>query len=525
MGSGTNRRYNTDRLISKTYIQFKAYVDLILYTYTNDYGNEVSEFVPGNFEIPKDAVKVTHKDRWGKDTHRWEWIDDFGNPAYAEKLSVPRRFEATRYASDLIVDYREVPNQPLSIDNPFDFELGIKGKIFTNLNSEPISLVERAISPFLQYQFIKLLQNRELAKYEGYIKNIDASQIPDYLAHDENGEPLYEGVDKLAIWRYFRRKLGESYYDPNLASTGSLMNNQKTVPVTAEAAGNFAELVNMQNMLSLIDREIGIQMLVPPQAEGIFEPYSNVSDNQKALDQGYTMAEEYYSVHNEVWRSVLNEYLHQFRIAYQRFFEENPDTTETSLAYITPEGTKELLTITPELLKHEEMGVFITDTTYSESYRRWMTSQLQAIAQNAGEGTVLLSELVMALSRGESPETVHKMIVIADKKQQKRLQEMEKMKQEAAVRQLEEIRKHEELKHVHKLEQIDTTKEHDKEIKALDIFKFTQDKNQDQDGVPDYLEAMKLVREENRKDQDQSFREKQHRDKMEVEKKKLAKKA
>lgn len=508
MGTGTNWRYNTERLVWKTYMQFKAYAHVIFLTYTNELGKQITEIVPSSYEIPDDAVKVQYKNRYGMDSSRYEWIDPFGNPMYAEKLWIPRRYEVTRYGSDIYVDFRQCRFQPTSIDNPFEFSLGIKGGFFTSLNSEPISLVERAAPSLMQYIFVKKLQNKELAKYEGYIKNIDVSQIPDYLTQDENGEPLYEGVDKMAVWRYYRRKLGDSYFDSNVSGTG-IPNPQRTAPVKPEIAGSIAEIMNMQNLLDLIDREMGLQMLVPPQAEGIFMPHSNVQDNMQALNQGYTMAEEFFARHNDIWEEVAGEYLRQFIIYYRQFFEDNPETTETFLSYVNSENHRVTIKITPELLDHEDLGVFIQDTTASDAYRRHMTMNLQAIAQNAGEGVETISNIVMSLTRGDSPADIHKKIMLASKQQQQRMERMQELQERAAAREKQSEFEKLQLESQLEMQRDDNEYAHKKEIAALDLYKFTQDKNQDQDGVPDYIEALKVIRQLNQKDRELDIKERE----------------
>lgn len=508
MGTGTNWRYHSERLIWKTYMQFKAYTKTIFLTYIDEMGESITEIVPGNYPIPDDATTVKYKNRYGMDSKRKEWVDVFGNPVYAETLWIPRRHEVIRWGSDIYTDFRECRYQPSSIDNPFDFTLGIKGGFFTSLNSEPISLIERAAPSLMQYIFIKMLQNKELAKYEGYIKNIDASQIPDYLTQDENGEPLYEGVDKMAVWRYYRRKLGDSYFDSNTSGSG-LPNPQRTAPVKPEIAGSIVEIMNMQNLLDLVDREMGLQMLVPPQAEGIFQPHSNVHDNQQALNQGYTMAEEFFSRHNEIWEAVIGEYLVQFVAYYRQFFEDNPDTTETFLNYVNSENAKVTIRITPEMLEHEDLGVFVQDTTASDAYRRYMLANVQPLAQNAGEGVEIISNVLMSITRGDSPKDIHKKIMIAAKDQQQRMQAMEEMRSEAEQR--AQQHKFREMQVEAELEKDvdDNEYAHKKEIAALDLFKFTQDKNQDQDEIPDYLEALKVIRQLNQKDRELDIKERE----------------
>jgi len=506
-GTSGDRRYRANQLIWKTYLEFKAYREVIFLTMFNEYNEVVTEVVDSKYPIPEDAATTFIINRYNQKAKRYEWIDEFGNVMYAEKMYIPRRYEITRYGYDIFTDMREVPNQPLSIDNPYDFELSCKGRIFSGLNAESISLVERALPSLLQYTFVKDLQNRELAKYEGYIKNIDASQIPDYLAMDENGNPLYEGADKLKVWRYLRRTLGDSYYDPT-ATTSGLPNNQRTTAVTAEQAGSIGEIVNMQQLLDLIDREMGMQMLVPPQAEGIFSPSSNVSDNQQAIAQSYTMAEEYFRMHQLVIKEVVNEYVTQFTNYYRRFFETNPEKTETFLNYVTNDGMKKTIRIKPELLNHEDLGIFIHDGDYNERYRQMMTQMIQPLAQNAGEGAERISELVMAMTRGDSPEKVHKMIAAAAREQEQRAQQQGQQQQQMQQQQLQAQAEMKQQEHNNKLEQITLTKQLDAEIKAMDVYKFTDDLNQDKDGIPDHIEAYRAMRGMNQKDRELDIKEK-----------------
>jgi len=492
-GSNNSNRLQSSRLLWKTKFQFKAFREVIFLTSIDEYGEVLTEIVSADFEIPKQAVTTIFTNKWGRQSKKYEWIDDRGNAIYAEILWIPRRYECTRY-SDIIVDRREVPNQPINIDNPYDFELSLKGRIFTSLNAEPISLVQRAVSTLMQYIFVKDLQLRELSKYEGFIKSIDASKIPDYLALDENGQPLYEGADKLSIWRHFRRALGDSYYDSNENANG-LPDYQKTSPVRAEVAGSIAEIVNMQNLLDLLDRQMGLEMLVPIQATGMYSASSNVTDNQAAVTSSYTMTEEYYHVHNDLMKSVLNEYLSQFTTYYKNYFEDNPDVEQCYLNYNLPDGSKKLLTIKPEYLDNEGLGIYLSDTTYNEDYRRTILQLgLQPLAQNRGEGVEIISELVMAITRGESPEKVHKMLVISAKKQREQAEAMQKQAYEQATN-LEKTKQDAlDKQHANKLEEINLIKDRDAEIAALKTSDFSPDKDVDKNGINDGVETMLAVK-------------------------------
>ena len=58
------------------------------------------------------------------------------------------------------------------------------------------------------------------------------------------------------------------------------------------------------------------------------------------------------------------------------------------------------------------------------------------------------------------------------------------------------------------MEQITLTKQMDAEIKAMDVYKFTDDLNADKDGVPDHIEAYKAMRSLSQKDRELDIKEK-----------------
>jgi len=263
------------------------------------------------------------------------------------------------------------------------------------------------------------------------------------------------------------------------------------------------EILGINQVLELIDKQIGLDMLIPPQAVGQYTASSNVTDNQQAITSSYTMLELYYHILNDLMKSLLNEYLIQFTNYYKTYFEENSEKSETYLNYILPDGTRKLLTIKHEWLDHEGLGIYLQDTTYNEAYRRNVANYaLQALSQNRGEGAEIISDLVMAVSRGESPEKIHKMIQIATKKQQEFAMKMQEQQSNAAA-QLEQLKQQGiQQEHDFKLEEIQLTKDLDAQIKALDIYKFNEDKNTDKDGIEDPIETMLKVKESQQRDRE-----------------------
>lgn len=484
-GSGTNKRYNNSRLIYKTHFEFKAFRELTFLTYIDEFGKEVTEVHPGEYTIPKTATKIQFTNKYGRKSTKYEWVDILGMSYVAEKLWIPRRYEVTRLGSDIYINYREVPNQPLNLDDPYgSFTLSYKGRIMTSVNSESISLVGRALPAQFQYNLAKHIMNKELAKYEGYIKNVDVDQIPDYLELDENGEPL--GVDKLAIWRYFRRVFGDSYYSGS-QNSGGLPNPNRTAAVRPEVAGAIAEIFNLQRLLQLIDQEIGMSMAIPLQAEGQIQANTNASDNMRSIQQGYTMIEWYMLEFSEIVRSTLEEYLQQFTGYYRSFFRDHPNIKEHFLHYVVPGSARQAVKVLPEYFDYGNIGLFLSSSQADDEYRRMiMNYALQPLAQNAGEGAEMISTLIKAITGGSSREEVHKMISLAAKEQAARMQELEKIRGENAVR----------------IQAAKRDQREDEQAHEIDKIVLQNSLSKDADEIPAELEATKVLSEIRQRDRE-----------------------
>jgi hypothetical protein len=503
IGQGTSkataRRYDVNRLIWKTYFQFKAYRKVIFLTTNDEYGKEYTTVVPDNFEIPSTAEKKKVKNRYNRKNVRYTWTEN-GDSYYADILWIPRRYEVTRYGSEYLHNFREMPNQPISLEDPFgSFELSVKGRHFSSINTEPISLAERAINTNLQYILAKSLQSREMSKYEGVIKDVDASLIPDDIHLDDEGQPLWAGADKISVHALLVRILGKNYYNGS-QNSGGLINHNKSPGTRVSQSGYFQEIINIQQFCELLDREIGLQMMVPPQAEAIISPSSNASDNQMALQQGYTMAEGYFTMFERVFRKLISEYLRQFQQYYRNFFRENPGTKQVSLYYISTEGQREVLQVTPDIIDFEDMGIFLTDSSFAERYRRYMENVGVALAQNQAENAELYSNIFKSLARGDSPERIHSKIQEIAKRQEMKQAEMQQQVQEGN-QQVEMLRlEGQEREQANEIAKIDRKGQWNIAEKAV---------SEDSDEIPQELEIQGKLQDMDIKEREQQRKERE----------------
>jgi len=438
---------NYNGLIWETHVEFKEFEKVYFVTYKDELGNKVTIPVTKEFTIPKSADKFKKENKFGVKTLTYVWVEH-GVQYEVEEIEIPVKHEIIILDDDIYAVYRKVPNQVIDVDDPYgSFNLSTFGAVLSTRNARGISPIQRVLPFYMQYLFIKHKQNKEIAKYQGYIQNIDVDQIPTALGLDEEGNEIN---DPMKVWMTYLEE-GKNFY------SGTQTKNNMPVPPTrapgstAQILGTAQEIFTLQNLLQLIDAEIGMAMGIPPQREAQFATNSNASDNRQALVQSYHITEPYMNEIDEVWRQATEDYIKNFR----RWCEIKLERGDTNLFnYTLPDGTEELFQVTSKMLSQEAMGLFLKSNTNRREYNEHMLASAQAFAQNP-ESVERTSLLIKAITTGSSSEETHKLIEIA-RLQQERAQQ--KREQQAHQNQVELLDKQKELEaqlHAQELEKIE----------------------------------------------------------------------
>jgi len=447
---GLHRNSEDSFLIWETHIEFKGFRNIIFISYTDDYGNEITMPTSREFKIPKEATKNKVTNRWGVETTNYTWIE-FDREYTAEEIWIPWKYEVVRLGEDVYPVQRAVPYQYPNIENPYSsFTLSTFGRVLTDKNAKSISLLKRAVPSYLQYLFIKKIQNRELAKYQGFIQDIDVDTIPTALGEDINGELI---KDPIAVWLIYRKKLGLNIYSGSQTTNGLPPPATRSPGSGSHIIGTAADIFNLQQLLDLISREIGLSMGIPPQREAQFQQNSNVGDNRQALQQSYYITEPYFYMIDDVWRDILYDYVNNFRVYCKNL--KHRTNSSPMFHYVLPDGTQELLEVTDDMLNTIDVGIFLDSNVNQQKYNDYMLNQVQAFAQNAGEGVEMVSTIIKAITNGSSAEETHKLIQLAAKQQQDTIaaqQEQQAKQQEQILTKQQEL---EQMKHEQELAKIE----------------------------------------------------------------------
>lgn len=508
-------------LIWETHFEFKAYKELIFLSYIDEYNKEIVTIMPSSFsdQIPDNADKESFINRYGQKSTRYIWVDPITNIEYkSENIWIPRKYEIVRLGNNVYPICREVPNQHTNIDDPFGtFELSTKGAVFSARNAKAVSLLQRALPYYFQYIFIKHIQNKELSKYIGSNLDMDVDQIPDDLGKDFMGNDIR---DKFLTWFLYLKKTGINFYSGSQTSLGGLPPSTRSPGSKGITFDNAMNIYNLQQLVELIKREIGMSMGISPQRESMFAQNSNVTDNQQAITQSYNITEPYYYLHNELWKTAINDWLTNFITYCRNIFLANPQLKEHTLHYVMPNGMEDLLRVTPETLNHMSIGLYVSNSGQNQKYIDTMFNFGLSFAQNAGQGMEAISTLIMALVSGASPQEIHKLILIEQDKQAKRQEQLEKMKLESQEKQVKlQVESREDVQ-AHEIEKIVVKAVEDRKTALLTNQVQSEDLDTDNDGEIDIIDVAKLNIEQEKLNL--AKREQNRKEKLDVTNKELA---
>lgn len=453
-GTGNLRDYSAgNRLVWETHLEFKGYRKVVFLSYTDDYNERITLILPDSFKIPEDAKKEKFINKYMVSSERYTWNNGLSEYS-AEIMWIPRKYEVIRLGTNVYPVYGEVPYQSTNLDNPFsNFALSTFGLVMNARNAQSLSLVQGAIPAYFQFLYVKHVQNRELAKYEGYIQNVDVDQIPKELGIDVDGEVIR---DPIATWLAVRKKTSINFYSGSQTVGNRPLPATRSPGSTATVIGTARDIFSLQQLADMLEQEVGWAMGISPQREAQFSTNTNVTDNQQAIVQSANITEPYYFFHSKVWDHIINDYLKNFRTWQQRYFEEFPSETSNILHYIGPDGKDKLFKITPKMLEHIDFGLYSEISSGDQKYMEYMLQNIQPLAQNAGEGVEIVSSILKDIFAGASPDEVHKQVQILAERQRKNRDKMQQQQQQAQLQAQQEMQKRE-------LENREDMQQHEKE--------------------------------------------------------------
>jgi len=515
-------------LVEVVNVEWRTQRRVYFLTSFDQFGDADIQIVDEQYPIPDEATKISVTNKFGVDTTRYEWVNPMTQtPVFAEEIWIPRIWEGTRIENDIYIDVREKPNQAMSIDDPYRCaKLGYIGRVYTSTNAKSISIVSR-MKPFQMMYFIAMHQlSKLLTQNQGKQLVFDQAQIPEF-------DDPYGRSDTMM--QLFYQSKGLIYTNSMSNSQGGAMPSNRGAAVDVLDTSTTADMLNLTNLCDWLDEQIGQSAGISKEREGQIQRYTNASDNQQAIAQSSYITEVYFNLHNELWQYVMDQYLTTFTVWAKNWFEMNPGNKEMMLQYVLGNGAIQMLKMTPNVLQESEYGIFLELSSSTEDYKTKIEQYIMPLIQSEMQGAEMVSEILKSRRDGTSPEKIHQMIVSmsnvydqrkqqaqqAQSEQEQKMMEMQKqMAEEEHQRQIEKIILEEELK-----------KEREIAVNTIKTFSWNEDKDMNENGVPDVVEMANLQLKQEFQESDLNMKKdkmkqekEMHNDKMKLENKKLSQK-
>lgn len=386
----------------------------------------------------------------------WEWI--------------PEAHECWKISSDIYCYMRPVPGQHKDLDNLWECKLPYYGATYDNLNSQTTSVMDRMKA--YQYYY-------NIAWYR--LELLMASDKGKKFAMNINAIPKSAGLD-IEKMLYFFESSGIIMMNPKEEGdkyTGDVTNMIKEVDMSLAS-----DIQKYINLIEYINKQCGESVGINRQMEGAIGPNEAVTNTRQNLVQSSHIIQPYFELHNIIKGNVLQALLETAKVAYS-------DGKAKKLVYILDDLSYNLLTVNQDLLDNSSYGIFISNSSKAYDAKELVQQLAQAALQNQRAD---LSDVIKVF-RSESIQEAEESLEVSEQRKTEEAQAMEKSKMQQAQQMEAAKQQQAQVEHEREKELIILKEEERRktEIQKQAMFSmgFDDNKDRDEDGIPDVLEVAK----------------------------------
>lgn len=446
-----------------------------IYTFEDDYGQR---------GIPVHRVRWISKKKMG--IHHYESEDglpleelvdetfkvDTEDPTqWVEWFWINEYWEGVRIGVDMYLHplIRPRKQQFRSMDNLATCKSGYVGTVYSATNSQSVSLMDRLVPWVYLYIITWYRVELAMAKNQGKIALIDVSLMP------SNWDP--------EKWMHFAQVFGfafvNSYNEENRAmGMPSGMNMSAQNKVLDLETSQY--IVQHLQLLQHIDERIQNTAGITKQRLGSIDSRELVGNTERAVTQSSHLTEPYFFLHENFKVRVCETIIEVAKECY----EDNP----AMFQYVTDDLADVLFKIDGTEFANADYGVFVSNSSKDQLAFETTKQLLQAALQN---DKIMLSDAINVLN-GSSMADIAGKLKKAEVENMQRAQEAQQAQQQLDAQRLDFERE--------KLDRDDYNKEADRQTKIqvaeISALGFSEDKDLDNDGIPDIMEQAKLALDE-----------------------------
>jgi hypothetical protein len=442
------------------HVEWKSQKQVGFLSFTNEYGDPQMDMVDENFEVPSYAKRV-NTNEFNVQKVSYVWNDTKGIEYKFEWGWIPEVWQGVRIGEDIYCMIGPKEYQIRSLENPYDIKLGYHGVIYNSMNAVSVSVMDR-MKPFQYLYFIVTHKLKKLiAQDKGRIFHLDTTMIDPKI-----------GLEKTL---YYLQNLNIEFYNPLQNADQPGWSQRGKVSGSTDLSVSD-QIMNYVQLLAAIDQQISDVAGVNRQREGQTAPNEAVTNSQSNIAMSSMVTEVYFQAHNKLWERILNSLMDVAEICFK-----NKSLVKQ---WVLDDQSLATLEFTPDSLTNASFGVFVVDSPKEQQVFDQLQALGQAMIQN---DKATLSDWIKVLE-GTSTQQLKRSILQSEKDAQTREQQNMQAQMEAA-------NQAQEKEHQFQLELQAREIEGKIAIAQIESFKFMQDQDADNDGIPDQFEIEKFKTE------------------------------
>jgi hypothetical protein len=376
--SGADDNIYRNRLVEVVTVYWKSRkrIGFLTYTDPNTGTQEVKE-VDETFKLTAEM-----KEQMGASLE-WEWVNEVW-----EGVRIDRRF---------YIKMNPLAIQRTSLDNPSICKLPINGRKYSDINSQPISLVSLGIPYQLNYNIYKYRMELAIARSKDIIAQFDINMIP------KNWD-----MDKFM---YYVEGTGIAWVDYNKEGIQLSPQHQSVLDMSIKTISQYLTL--LESIMVEWEKLSGVNR----QRQGSVGTYEGKATSQQAIVQSSHITEDLFRKFSNFEQRELQGLIDYSKVAWingKKGMFVMPDNT---LAELDVEGLGHL---------ESEYGIFVSDAGKD-------VEKLQAIrsfAQSAVQNGLPMSAAISIFESDSFPQIKDKI-----RQAEKAQEELNKAQQEAQAQQ------------------------------------------------------------------------------------------
>lgn len=376
--SGADDNIYRNRLIEVVTVYWKSRKRIGFLTYVDpNTGTQEMKEVDETFKLTKEMKEQMNA------TLEWEWVNEVW-----EGIRIDRRF---------YIKMNPLAIQRTSMDNPSICKLPINGRKYSDINSQPISLVSLGIPYQLNYNIYKYRMELAIARSKDIIAQFDINMIP------KNWD-----MDKFM---YFVEGTGIAWVDYNKEGIQLSPQHQSVLDMSIKTISQYLTL--LESIMVEWEKLSGVNR----QRQGSMGTYEGKGTSQQAIVQSSHITEDLFRKFSNFEQRELQGLIDYSKVAWingKKGMFVMPDNT---LAELEIDGLGHLET---------EYGIFVSDAGKD-------VEKLQAIrgfAQAAVQNGLPMSAAISIFESDSFPQIKDKI-----RQAEKAQEELNKAQQEAQMQQ------------------------------------------------------------------------------------------